>query len=156
MVIRRANFWCNLIFGIGSATLGLILLLKVFSGSGDWLSYLLLILGALVFGFNQIQEATQSLEISESALIYQSARKIVHLRWDEIGGYVLNDERFVAFDQQSKILLDIGLRGNDYLAWPVQECAQTRNFIQQKMNEVGAARISSLSLCKDHGFQFKP
>lgn len=155
MVMQRANFWGNLILGIGSATFGLVLLSQ-FLSAYNWPAQLFFIGLTLRFGFNQIQDTTQSLEISDSALIYQSTWKIVHLPWPEIGGYVLNDERFVAFDQHGKILLDIGFRGHDYLEWPVQEWAQTRKFIQQKMNEVGAARISSLSLRKKHDLQWKP
>lgn len=155
--MRRANFWGNLLSGIASSTLGLILLLQLFGGANNWSAYMLGIYLTLCYGYGRIWETTQTLEISDSGLIYQSVWKIVRLRWDEIGGYILNDERFVAYDKnERRVLLDIGLRGSDYLDWPPGECLQTRKFIQGKMDEVGAARISSLSLNKDYGFQFKP
>ena len=154
-MMQRANFWWNLMVGIGSATVGLAFLVQVFLDTNNSPLGLPVGIFTLWLGYNQIQEATQSLEINDSALIYQAAWKIVALPWAEIGAYVLNDERFVAFDQHGKIVLDIGLRGNDYCGWPVQECLRIRNFIQQKMNEVGAARKSSLSLHKIDGFQFK-
>ena len=154
--MQRANFWGNLLLGIGSASFGLVFLLQFFLGTDSAAVYFLIILIALSFGFNQIQDATQSLEINDSMLIYQSTWKIIVLSWSEIGAYVLNDERFVAFDQDDKIVLDIGLRSNDGWEWPVQECVQTRKWIQRKMDEVGAMRKSSLSLDKTNGLQWKP
>ena len=156
MMMQRANFWWNLIVGIGSATVGLAFLVQVFLDTNNSPLYLPVGIFTLWLGYNQIQDTTQSLEINDSALIYQATWKIVALPWAEIGAYVLNDERFVAFDQHGKIVLDIGLRGNDYAKWPVKECLYIRNFIQQQVNEVGAARVSSLTLHKKHDLQWKP
>ena len=157
MLMQRANFWANLLSGIASSTLGLILLPHFFSVANNWPAYALGTFLCLTFGYGRICETTQTLEISDSGLVYQSAWKIVHLRWDEIGGYVLNDERFVAFDRKERrVLLDIGLRSSDYLEWPVGDCLHTRQFIERKMDEVGAARISSLSLPQRNKVHLKP
>lgn len=157
MLMRRANFWPNLLSGIASSTLSLVLLPHFFLGAWNWPVYIPLIFFASIFGYRQINDATQTLEISESGLIYQSTWTIVELRWDGIGGYVLNDERFVAFDRKERrVLLDIGLRASDYLEWPVGECSHTRQFIERKMGAVGAARVSSLSLSQRNKVHLKP
>lgn len=157
MLMPRANLQWNLIMGIGAATFGLILLTKIIDDPFNAPAYCVVGLLASVVGLDKILHTTQSLEITPTEIIYQTAFRIACIKWDKIGSYVLDADRFVALDKQhGKILLDIELRGDDNTAWPAQECAQVVKFIEQKMNEVGAYRESTLWLRHNHGIKIKP
>ena len=147
MLMQRADLTRNLIIGIGAATLGLILCDRIWSGWFQGPGYGVFMYFVARFGFCKIWHSVQSVEITPSEIIYQSAFQIARVRWDEIGSYIFDDDRFVAFEKsQHKILLDITLRGNDDNEWPVQECAQVVQFIEQQMQAIGAKRETVLSL----------
>ena len=111
MIMRRANFWWNLISGIGAATFGLTGLYQFLSGQQNWPVGFLFNLCLLSLAFLQIHNMTQSLEVTENEIIYQTAWKITRVQWHEVNAYVLTDTNFIAVDkQQGKILLEINLR----------------------------------------------
>ena len=155
--MRRANFWWNLIPGIGLATFGVVSLCQFLSGHNDWPVGFLFYLYLLSLAFLRINTVTQSLEVTETEIIYQTAWKITRVQWHEVNAYVLTDTNFIAVDkQQGKILLDLDLRSDGKIHWPVAKCAQFKTFIERKMTEVGASKESRGSLYYHHAVKIKP
>lgn len=130
--------------GIGAATFGAIMLIIMLSATYN--APACFIIGSLAFGFglNEIVSSTQSLELTPTTIIYQTAFRIARVEWAEIGSYVLDGDRFMALSRQSReILLDIGLTADDQAGWPSAERARAVEWIERKMQEVGAARKST-------------
>ncbi len=144
-------------FGISTATIGLTGLYQILNGQQNWPAGLIFGFYCLLLGFSRINRTTQSIEVTETEIIYQSAWKVTRVPWQGIAAYIFLNERFVALNkQQGKILLDINLRSEDKTDWPVKECAQVKERIQRKMNEVGACRESIPSLHYNYKNRIKP
>ena len=152
MLMSRANLVGNLALGIGFATFGAILLVSMVSDASYGATHLISTLPSWLFGFDKIFRTTQSLELTPSEIIYQTAFKIVCVEWDEIGNYVLDADRFVALGKQNQeVLLDLTLNADHQSGWPCADCAQAVEWIEHKMPEIGATRQSATWLHETYG-----
>ena len=156
MLMRRAKTWRNLLSGICIATFAIIWFCQILRGHPASLLFLGSSLYFLWRGFSQIHYMTQSLEVTDSEIIYQTAWKITRVPWSKITAYILFGERFVALDKQRhQILLDLDLRSDHETHWPIQECAQVKSWIRRKMNESGAVKESVVALQYDYKQRIK-
>lgn len=150
--MSRASLEKNLALGIGAATLGLISLFYSFSDSFNGPGYCAISFPLLAWGFTQIVRTTQSLEITPTEIIYQTAFEIARVEWDEIDTFVLDADRFVALSERDKrILLDLTLRADDQAGWPHADCTRAVEWIEHKMQEIGASRQSATWLRGAYG-----
>lgn len=152
MLMPRANLVGNLALGIGAATFGAILLVTLVSDASHGALHLVLGLPSWLFGLDKIARTTQSLEITPTEIIHQTAFKIARVEWDEIGSYVLDADRFVALSKHNgEMLLDLTLNANDQTGWPFADCTRAVEWIEHKMQEIGATRQSASWLRQSYG-----
>ena len=157
MLMRRSDFAANIAMGIADATAGLCLYAQALDAHPIWPLSILAAGCVTAFGFALIIDAARTLEVDEFSIAYQNVFSVKRIEWTDIDAYILDNDRFIAIDTfRHRILLDITLRGDDKRDWPVEECARIRQFIQRKMNEIGAQPQSFTSLRNTHGIKFKP
>ena len=133
---------------------GFVFLHQTLTAQNSWIGMGTLALGAFFvqIGYREMIQSLQSLEVDELAITHQFSTKIIRVRWNEIKTYVLNHKRFIAIGKQSQILLDLNLQRG----WPFRERAQFRQWIERKMNEVGATRETLSGVPAHHAIKIKP